>query len=95
MENRLYRIKTLAIFEEPEIKGKVTLFLDGGILFADVKPVKIKAKPNVEEAACCKSEFKDEWYDYIYRCLKCGMHFMADEPRYCPNCGRRFVTSCD
>lgn len=51
MEDRLYRIKAFASFEKPEIKGKVTMILEGGMVFADVQPVKIKARKVTEVKA--------------------------------------------
>ncbi len=74
MEDRLYRIKTFASFEKPEIKGKVTMILEGGMVFADVQPVKIKAikrketqEADAEEcnrdcANCWKTKVVDQLY---------------------------------
>jgi hypothetical protein len=74
MDDRLYRIKTFASFEKPEIKGKVTMILEGGMVFADVQPVKIKAtkrketqETDAEEcnrdcANCWKTKVVDQLY---------------------------------
>ena len=74
MENRLYRIKTFASFENPEIKGKVTMILESGMVFAEVLPVKIKAQKRKETqetdaeecnrdcANCWKTKVVDQLY---------------------------------
>lgn len=37
------------------------------------------------------SEVEDEWYQNWYRCLGCGCAFMADDPKYCPSCGKKIT----
>lgn len=37
------------------------------------------------------SEDEDEWYQNWYRCLGCGCAFMADDPKYCPSCGKKIA----
>ena len=37
------------------------------------------------------SEEEDEWYQNWYRCLNCDRAFMADDPKYCPCCGKKIV----
>lgn len=34
---------------------------------------------------------KEEWYEHIHICSKCGANFMTDEPLYCPSCGALFI----
>lgn len=37
------------------------------------------------------SEYKDEWYQNWYRCLDCGRAFMTNDPKYCPECGKKII----
>lgn len=46
---------------------------------------------NKNETLVELSEDEDEWYQQWYECLDCGCAFMADDPRYCPGCGKKIV----
>ena len=37
------------------------------------------------------TEDEDEWYQKWYRCLDCECAFMADDPKYCPGCGKKII----
>jgi rRNA maturation endonuclease Nob1 len=36
-------------------------------------------------------EMQDEWFGYLYKCVKCEEVWIWQDFKYCPNCG---VTVC-
>lgn len=77
----------------PLIEGKCPPIIEGGKWIypePDNSP-----DPNIAEYDTYGIEDKDEFYNYVTVCKKCGTRFIAysdsgDEERsYCPGCGRR------
>ena len=85
MKNTLYRIEPTMKMEEPELNGSVVIMCNGGTVFAELHPVKIKAKAkgpckfctlDMAKVGAMASENGKIAVEYV-------------RPRYCFNCGRR------
>jgi hypothetical protein len=89
MKDTLYRIETTMRLENPELRGSVMIMCNGGALFAELHPVKIKA--NVKEPCelCRQPPAKVGALERVGPNMQIArMH----RPRYCFNCGRWLPT---
>lgn len=50
----------------------------------------------VVHGRCKKSEYRTEWYEHEYTCVRCGAGMMVCDvvgrdipPNFCPNCGAK------
>lgn len=85
MKNTLYRIETTMRLENPELSGSVMITCNGGILFAELHPVRLKAK--VKEP-CEFCTFPPPTI-HAFATTPAGQEVRSTQPRYCFNCGRR------
>jgi hypothetical protein len=81
MKNTLYRIETTMSVETPELSGSAMIMCNGGAIFAELHPVKIKAKAN-EPCKFCAVEL------YAADCIGHNIAGKVVRPRYCSYCGR-------
>lgn len=79
MVNTLYRIVPTMKVEEPELSGSAMIMCNGGVVFAELHPVKIKAKEPCEFCAVER-----------YTASLMGHHISGKhvQRRYCSYCGR-------
>lgn len=86
MKNTLYRIKPKIELEHPELSGPAMIMCDGGTLFAELHPVKIKA--NVKGPCEFCTTYTNNLITWPAR-TEAGEEIKTVWARYCFNCGRR------
>lgn len=84
MKNTLYRIETAMRLENPELSGSAMITCNGGVVFAELHPVRIKAKGPCE---LCRRP--PEKVGVMQRVAENLQTAYMQSPRYCFNCGRQ------
>lgn len=85
MKDTFYRIETTMRMENPELSGSAMITCNGGILFAELHPVRIKAKVK-EPCEYCETP------PLMMRPTGRKGGLGCCVPKYCFNCGRRLVS---
>lgn len=88
MKDTLYRIVPTMTVEEPELSGSAMITCNGGVLFAELHPVKIKAKAKGPCELCRQPP------DNVGAMERVGPNMQIARmyrPRYCFNCGRKLL----
>ena len=94
MTNNLYRIETMGTIENPKLNGSAMLYCEDGISFVKLHPVKISAKPKVNDNNIPQGRWTwNNLHDDDFQTLVCSNCFSAEGAsefyNYCPNCGAK------
>lgn len=81
MVNTLYRIVPTMKVEEPELSGSAMIMCNGGVIFAELHPVHIKAKAKEQCEFCAVERYTASLMGHNLS----GKHVQR---RYCSYCGR-------
>lgn len=90
MKNTLYRIEPTMTMEHPELSGSALIMCDGGALFAELHPVKIKAAVKANEP--CEYCTNQQELISVMDTTENGPRVRTRVPRHCFNCGRQLTT---
>lgn len=92
MTDKLYRIETTGIIEDPKMSGDAILYCDGGMAFVKLHPVRINAKPKTDGDKVPNNRWTWKYlHDDDYQTLVCSNCLSAEGAglfyNYCPCCG--------
>lgn len=82
MKDTLYRIETTMKVEQPELSGSAMILCNGGAVFAELHPVKIKAKVKEPCEFCAVERYTASLMGHNIS----GKHVQR---RFCSYCGRQ------